>query len=490
MSLTQPSSEGKRERSLVSSRNFIRVSKDHWRLEESETAKPFIPLGCNYFDPGTGWPPRMWQQFKREEVKSHFRMMEDLGVNAIRVWIQWASFMPIEGRLSSEALDLCHELLGYARESGIRVNLTGPEFWEGFPPWFPRDNFRGYEQFLDPLSGDLHARFWELFAGQFAEDPTIYAYDLANEPFMPWTGKLCLEAWNAWVKARYETPGAFHRAWGKLSPPEIPSGSVPPPPNRRVQGSQYLLDYQSFREAGAAQWVERSSRAIRGVDRHHLITVGLHQSSFPCEENLPSRYTAFNPSQLEKDLDYLSLHWYPFGNPLTASRQPFDYPGAIEESLSLFLANCRYTSVGKPLVVEEFSYYGGGSPSFWGGVLPFRSQAEQEHFSRRLIAASSGVVLGWLNWPFQDAPEANDTSAYGGFYDARGKLKPWGATFRSLASRLVRRPRRRERSSVSIPIDRSKLLTDGEWCRRLLRRCHRLYQHGTVWDFTSNHQNR
>lgn len=78
--------------------NFIRVSDNKWTLEESLTGKIFIPMGCNYYDPDAGgWPPKIWKKFNRRHAQRHFRMMEDLGVNAIRVFVSWASFMPSRG---------------------------------------------------------------------------------------------------------------------------------------------------------------------------------------------------------------------------------------------------------------------------------------------------------------------------------------------------------------------------------------------------------
>ena len=86
---------------ISSLHNFIRVSDDNWTLEESLTGKAFIPMGCNYYDPSAGgWPPKIWRKFNRRAVEHNFQMMADLGVNAIRVFVSWSSFMPTKERLS------------------------------------------------------------------------------------------------------------------------------------------------------------------------------------------------------------------------------------------------------------------------------------------------------------------------------------------------------------------------------------------------------
>ena len=464
-------------------RNFIRVSANHWFLEESLTGKPFIPMGCNYYNAHSGWPPSVWKKFDRNVLKKHFRMMEDLGINAIRVWVQWATFMPKKGKLSPEALDKCSDLLSMARHSGIRVNFTGPDFWEGYPTWLPPEGFVGYEQFIHPKYLDAHSMFWEIFADYYANEETIYRFDLVNEPFMPWSSRRLLKLWNRWLSERFDSTTALEKRWGRFAPKPLRLGSLSIPQNVRLLGSQFLLDYQTFREEMALRWLENSVDAIRRVNRHHLITVGFHQSSFPLEEIIPSRYTAFNPHVLAQCLDYVALHWYPFGNPFTVAMTPYDLPENVDKSLSALLANTRYCNIEKPIIFEEFSYYGGGSPTFWGGILPYRTEEQQDEFSRLYIQTTKGSSAGWLNWPLQDTPLSTDTSAYGGFYDARGKLKKWGKSFCELSLRMKEHRLKKKPATKIIPLSRAVALTDGVACDRIHRQCLQIYKKGGVVDF-------
>lgn len=446
--------------------NFIRIADDAWTFEDAISRTPFVPMGCNYYNARTGWPPQMWSRFDSKALQTDFERMQEIGINAIRVWLQWSSFMPERGKLSPRALDRLSALLLQAKARGIRVNLTGPDFWEGSPPWLAPEITKGTEHITSPLFQDAHAEFWELLAGTVARDATVYAFDLANEPFVPWDNPRLRTLWNAWMKE--------HHASRK---------TPDPPPNRRLPGSRLLVDYQTFRENVACGWVKNTVKAIRNVNPHHLITVGLHQSSCPLEEVIPSRYTAFNPFLLKGCLDYIALHWYPFGNPLTASILPYDLRGNTGRSLSTFLANCRYCYVGIPMVMEEFSYYGGGAPQFWGGVLPHRTLEEQALFSRRIVSTGNGSVGGWLNWPLQDTRESTDTSAFGGFYTAEGTLKPWGKSFRKICSRQTGKRHRRRQPEKLISLSRTALLTDAEKCDAVLRKCHDHYRNGILWDF-------
>jgi hypothetical protein len=469
---------------ITSPHNFIRVSDNRWTLEESVTRKIFIPLGCNYYDPGTGgWPPKIWKKFNRTRTRHHFQMMEDLGVNAIRVFVSWASFMPTRGKLAPEALDKCSDLLSMAKDAGIRVNFTGPDFWEGYPRWLSPNDFAGYRHFIDPKYFDTHSTFWELFASYYSDEETIYGFDLVNEPFMPWSNERMTRLWDDWLKEKFGSATRLKKRWGEFAPKSLSPGKVSIPYNVRQRGSQFLVDYQAFREEMALRWVKNSVRAIRRVDENHLITVGLHQSGFPPEEIIPSRYTAFDPHVLNPVLDYIALHWYPFGNPFRVSFLPHDLPGNLERSLATLLANTRYHNTGKPLIMEEFSYYGGGSPIFWGGILPYRSEMEQDDFSRRYIETTVGSCAGWLNWPLVDTPLSTDTSAYGGFYRGNGKLKQWGKTFKSLRQQLNARDWKRKAATTVIPLSRATTLTDANACDLVYQRCFKVFKRGSVMDF-------
>src|SRR5512135_553078 len=170
----------------MANENFIRIADDAWTFEDALSRTSFVPMGCNYYNARTGWPPQMWSRFDTQALQTDFARMQDIGINAIRVWLQWSSFMPEQGKLSPRALDRLSTLLLQAKARGIRVNLTGPDFWEGPPPWLAPEITRGTEHIISPLFQEAHAEFWELLAATVAHDPTVYAFDLANEPFIPW----------------------------------------------------------------------------------------------------------------------------------------------------------------------------------------------------------------------------------------------------------------------------------------------------------------
>ncbi len=78
------------------------------------------------------------------------------------------------------ALKKLDALIEIARRSGIRLILTGPDHWEGSPAYWKPDRFAG-EQALQALEN-----FWQTLGRRYRGEPAIFAWDLLNEPHLPW----------------------------------------------------------------------------------------------------------------------------------------------------------------------------------------------------------------------------------------------------------------------------------------------------------------
>ncbi len=103
---------------------------------EKESKRAYIPFGTNYFDPHTGWAPKLWRQFDEQKVRRHFELMRDLGVNCARVFLTAGSFQPSADKVEEDALKKLDAVVAIARETGIRLMLTGPDHWEGSPEYW------------------------------------------------------------------------------------------------------------------------------------------------------------------------------------------------------------------------------------------------------------------------------------------------------------------------------------------------------------------
>jgi hypothetical protein len=221
-----------------------------------------------------------------------------------------------------------------------------------------------------------------------------------------------------------------------------------------------LLEYQRFRESLADQWAETQAQAIKSADPAALVTVGLIQWSVPTL--LPGgvrHYSGFNPQRQAKFLDFMEVHFYPL------ARGAYDYQRPEDE-----IANMAYlesvvrevTRPGKPVVLAEFGWYGGGKPTFDGGVHPAASEEQQARYCENVIMTSGGMAAGWLNWGFYDQPEAKDVSELTGLLKADGKEKAWGISFARLAAEHLGKPRPSRKIGDRPEMDWNACLTSSE----------------------------
>ena len=179
------------------------------RASSSASPKqPFVPFGTNYYDPNTGWPPKVWQQFDVERVTYQFNIMNKLGVNCARVFLAAATFQPDINTINPEALAKLDTLIKIARNAKVRLILTGPDHWEGSPEYWKPDRFAG-EDALKALDN-----FWRVVGRRYRGEPAILAWDLLNEPEMPWSVDTWGPRWNAWLEAKYTNREGLKTAWG------------------------------------------------------------------------------------------------------------------------------------------------------------------------------------------------------------------------------------------------------------------------------------
>jgi hypothetical protein len=400
-------------------REFVRISPDGSGFIVS--GRPWYPFGCNYFDPDVGWPPRLWQRFDPEKVESHFRVMRELGVNVVRVFLTAQSFFPEPPNLEPTALEKFEKMLSIARRNGIRLHPTGPDHWEGNPGW------RRTDFIADPRALEVQVAFWKAFAARYCNEPVIFAYDILNEPHVGWNTPAMKAQWPKWLREQYGTLEALRKAWGKEAQGVESFEEIEVPADTPALGSRLLLDYQHFRESVAERWLRIQAEAIRAVAPNHLVTVGLIQWTIPVLYGKPSRYAAFRPSRIAPALDFLSVHFYPFyGGDPTLSDENF------EKNLAYLELALRYVKAGaprKPLVVGEFGWHDGKNQEH-----PVeRSAEDQSRWCRSAVMQGRGIAAGWLNWAYADTPSARDLTKFSGLVTEQGKTKPWGLAFRHLA---------------------------------------------------------
>ncbi len=394
---------------------------------ERDSGRPYIVFGTNYYDPHTGWAPKIWQRFDAEKVRKHFQAMSKLGVNCARVFLTAGSFQPNAETIEEQSLEKLDALIEIARQAGIRLLLTGPDHWEGQPSYWKPDRFAG-ETALQVLE-----HFWDVVGRRYRDEPAIFAWDLLNEPHLPWFIEQWRPQWDAWLQKNYGSWESLKAAWGDEFTKGDQWGKVAAAKNQPDSGNPRLRDWQLFREHLADQWVRRQVEAIRRADPTHLITVGYIQWSYPLiRPGNPSRYSAFNPHRQACWLDFITIHFYPtLGNPF-GSEENWD------KNLGYLQAVLAYCHTSKPVVLGEYGWYGGGAPQHHS----YLSEDEQASWLSAEVEASRPLADGWLSWPFADSPDSTDISLFAGLVKANLTLKVWGRKFRTLAANLpeLKRP--------------------------------------------------
>jgi endo-1,4-beta-mannosidase len=244
---------------------------------------------------------------------------------------------------------------------------------------------------------------------------------------MPWFVEQWRPKWNNWLQNTYASREAMKAAWGDELTEADEWGNVAVPENRPDSGNPRLLDWQHFREYLADEWVRIQVEAIRRADPTHLVTVGYIQWSYPLvRSDNPGRYAAFNPRRQTRWLDFLTVHFYPtFGGPFQSEEN-------WKKNIGYLQAVLAYCRTGKPVVLGEFGWYGGGAPQHH----PYLSEQQQARWICEEIEASRSLADGWLSWPFADSPQSRDISLFAGLVRADLSLKAWGLNFKELASNL------------------------------------------------------
>ncbi|MBN1505376.1 MAG: beta-galactosidase [Sedimentisphaerales bacterium] len=402
--------------------SLIAVAPSGEGFVEGKFKEPFVPFGTNYYDPNTGWAPKVWKEFDRERVTSHFKIMEGLGVNCARVFLAAATFQPDVNTISPDALSKLDTLVKIARAAHIRLILTGPDHWEGSPAYWKPDRFAG-DTALRALD-----HFWQVVGKRYRGESAILAWDLLNEPAMPWFVEGWQARWNMWLQTKYTDREGLKTAWGEELGSDEQLGAIGVPENVAKEGNPRLLDWQLFREHLADEWVRRQVEVLREADPTHLITVGYIQWSYPVvRPGEPSVYSAFNPHRQKQWFDFICVHFYPLMG------QPFDSGEAWQKNLAYLQTVLAYCQTGLPVVLGEYGWYGGGSPQ--GRTL--LDEDQQARWITAEIEASRRLARGWLSWPFADTPDSTDMSMYGGMVKQNMVPKRWGLRFQRFASALA-----------------------------------------------------
>ena len=366
----------------------------------------FTPWGANYFVPGTGWPPQLWKRFEPERAREDFRRMSELGVNVVRVFATWASFVESETEINEEGFGKFEQMLDIAWENGILLHPTGPDHWEGGPFFTSDRNYITSEPMLKAAEN-----YWREMGRRFKDDERIFAFDILNEPSVR-PDEIIWEEWRKIAEAK-DDPVNWPARY------EHPSQSI---------CGEARMAMERLANRYGDRWLGRLTEAIRSTGTSVPVTCGFLQHTFP----LTGGSCGFHLSGAAEILDFISIHYYP-GN-INGS---MDYRRAAD-SCALWASYAA--SFGLPVIFGEFGWTGGNTrPMVGGGQVRLASSTEELSavWCRDLVVNSRPFACGWLCWGTYDIPEARDCTLSTGLLDAQGRVKEWGRMFQALGPQVA-----------------------------------------------------
>ena len=140
-------------------------------------------LGCNY------WPKRsamyMWRELDLGEVRTDFAHLRDLGFRVVRFFLLTEDFLPAPMTVAKDKVAQLVEVARLAREEKIStiptfvtINMSGKRWW---PSWMLDEQGAPRGLYTDPTILRSQALLVETCTRALAGDPSIRAFDLANE---------------------------------------------------------------------------------------------------------------------------------------------------------------------------------------------------------------------------------------------------------------------------------------------------------------------
>jgi len=329
---------------------FIEVSKDRKGFVLSNSGARFTPWGFNYDHDRSNRLLETYWQAQWDAVVGDFQEMKALGANTVRIHLQVSRFMNSPSETNRESLAMLGCVVTLAEKTGLYLDITGLGCYDkkDVPVW--------YNHLDETARWETQATFWKAVARVCKGSPAIFCYDLMNEPIL-----------SEDKKKRDWTPGAF--------------------------GDRYFVQRLTLDFAGrsaqevAKTWVDNMVNAIREQDRRHLITIG----AIPWALTWPNAKPDFYSSEVSRNLDFVSLHFYPKGGEVKKALnalKTYDIakPIVIEE---MFPMNCsikeldQFIEGSKPLATGWLSFY-------WGKTI-----AEYKAEKRGL---AEDITMNWLEY--------------------------------------------------------------------------------------------
>jgi len=463
----------------------VRVAADRWNFELA-SGEIIVPLGGNILNDQHPAQGTLFDHFDAEDVDRRFAIMRDAGLNCVRQAIGVNRVFHPERGLIATGLKNWDTFITLAEKRGIYLMPVGG--YIGGNDWFDVAGLADSGKALDDA-----CTFWGHFTAHFANHPAIWSWDLRNElvytthshsiaPEKPDEAKvdaMIKDRWPLWLETRYGSVAAMNRAYGSryAAFTDVP-GSID-----FVEKPFDLCaaDFRNYLNDRGYAWCKRQCDVIRANSPLHMIVQGNNPWLQPDLDLMLSN--GFHNRALHELFDFVTFHPYPAWQCLPGGHgDPLSTPDAMEYWLRTCVGMARIDFYNKPVVVQEFGWYGGGESSFFC-PLPYRSEADHARYTQALFDALMPHVNGFLNWPTFDMPAAKDISNHGGIFTHDGRSKELTKTYRALSDRLQGQPLQRRAATKTLTFSLLGLYTSRLYQDRMWDQVHAALIAGEVPDF-------
>lgn len=464
----------------------VRVSADSWNFEFTQTGEYVMPVGGNMINdehPGKG---TVFSHFDKEDIDRRLGVMSGIGLNCLRQAIGVNQVYDQKSGLKSEGMRNWDTFIGLCEKHGIYLMPVGGYF--GSNDWFDAEQLADDGEILD-----VSCKFWELFCGHYKGHPAIWSWDLRNELLYALdqhmvvedkmnrskTQKDLIDKWPAYLQTRYASLDGMNKAYGTSykSFEDVPYsiGFIEKP------FDLCAYDFRNYLNERGYNWCKRQVDVIRAVTPDHMVVSGNNGTFFPDMDLLLAN--GFHNRAVHDLFDFVSIHPYPAPQCLpTGHGDPLDGGLAAEFWFSAVIGMARMDYFGKPVVMQEFGWYGGGESQFLC-KLPYRSEQEHADYTQKLFDITDGHVNGFVNWPTFDMPQANDISNHGGIFTAEGHPKVLTKTYESLVKNKQGKRALHKKGTVTLSYSLIGLYTCRSYQDQMWTEIHETIKNGQIPDF-------
>lgn len=351
--------------------------------------RPFVPWGFNYDRTVIDGRDVLLEDILRErpeQVGRDLAAMRAMGGNVARVFVATADILAAPEQVNPEGLGRLDLLLKAARSSDMRLILVGLANLRpaAAPAWLQKAD--------DDTVRRAEITFWRAVARHCRGEPAIFAYDLQNEPAVPWNNiepwvigcfdmsggqrfcyvhYLCRQMslqWTRHIHKRFASEETLRRRWPDYPRPGESWAAIAIP-SREAKDPRYG-DYLALHAALMATWSDRLAGVIRAEDPGHLVTVG-----------------ALNPPAFGRAVDFHCFHLYPEAVPADQ-----DFLAANRRKWRQRMAE---VADGKPIVIEEFY------------PMVVSKGLELQRVLDAMLEATRPRASGWVSFYWGPAAELN-----------------------------------------------------------------------------------